>query len=61
MDEHKITMLFDLYYTKVDSTDGENIFNQIISFCNSNEISYYSIIHLGVSRLKTLLGRPDDI
>ena len=40
----------------LDSTDGENIFNQIISFCNSNEISYHNIIHFGSDGASNMTG-----
>jgi hypothetical protein len=40
----------------LDSTDGENIFNQIISFCNSNEISYHNIIHFGSDGASNMIG-----
>jgi Domain of unknown function (DUF4371) len=40
----------------LDSTDGENIFNQIILFCNSNEISHHNIIHFGSDGASNMTG-----
>ena len=40
----------------LDLTDGENIFNQIITFCNSKEISYDKIIHFGSDGASNMIG-----
>ena len=40
----------------LDSTDGENIFNQIIIFCNTKEISYDKIIHFGSDGASNMTG-----
>lgn len=40
----------------LDLTDGENIFNQIITFCNSKEISYDKIIHFGSDGASNMTG-----
>src|SRR6266511_3987378 len=40
----------------LDSTVGENIYNQIISFCVSNEISYHQIIHFGSDGASNMTG-----
>jgi Domain of unknown function (DUF4371) len=40
----------------LDSTDGENIFNQIILFCNSNGISYNNIFHFGSDGASNMIG-----
>ena len=41
----------------LESTDGENIFNQIISFCNDREISSHRIIHFGSDGASTMVGK----
>jgi hypothetical protein len=38
------------------TTDGENIFNQIISFCTSKGISYHNIIHFGSDGASNMIG-----
>lgn len=40
----------------LDSTDGENIFNQIIIFCNTKEISCDKIIHFGSDGASNMTG-----
>lgn len=40
----------------LDATDGENIFNQIITFCISKEISYDKIIHFGSDGASNMTG-----
>jgi len=40
----------------LDSTDSENIFNQIKSFCTSKEISYHNIIHFGSDGASNMIG-----
>ena len=40
----------------LDSTDSENIFNQIKSFCTSKEISYHNIIHFGSDGASNMTG-----
>jgi len=40
----------------LDSTDGKSIFNQIILFCNSNEIPHHNIIHFGSDGASNMIG-----
>jgi Domain of unknown function (DUF4371) len=40
----------------LDSTDSENIYNQIILFCISNEISYQNLIHFGSDGASNMIG-----
>ena len=40
----------------LDSTDGENIFNQIKTFCISKELSYHNIIHFGSDGASNMIG-----
>jgi hypothetical protein len=40
----------------LDSTGSENIYNQIISFCISNEISYQNLIHFGSDGASNMIG-----
>jgi hypothetical protein len=40
----------------LNSTDSENIYNQIISFCISNEISYQNLIHFGSDGASNMIG-----
>src|SRR4051794_4175675 len=40
----------------LESTDGENIFNQIISFCDDKEITFQKIIHFGSDGASNMTG-----
>jgi hypothetical protein len=43
------------------STTAENIYNQILSFCISNEISYHKIIHFGSDGASNMIGNKTGV
>jgi Domain of unknown function (DUF4371)/hAT family C-terminal dimerisation region len=46
---------------ELESTDGENIFNQIRLFCNDNEISSQRIIHFGSDGASNMTGYKSGV
>ena len=45
----------------LESTDGENIFNQIISFCDDKEITVQKIIHFGSDGASNMTGYKSGV
>jgi len=45
----------------LESTTAENIYNQILSFCISNEISYHKIIHFGGDGASNMTGNKNGV
>src|SRR6185369_7872323 len=45
----------------LESTTAENIYNQILSFCTSNKISYHKIIHFGSDGASNMTGNRTGV
>ena len=45
----------------LESTTAGNIYNQILSFCTSNEISYHKIIHFGSDGASNMTGNQTGV
>ena len=45
----------------LESTTAENIYNQILSFCTSNKISYHKIIHFGSDGASNMTGNQTGV
>ena len=45
----------------LETTDGENVFNQIISFCGDKEITFQKIIHFGSDGVSNMTGYKSGV